>query len=84
MTVEISYKYSDLDKEPQFGLVFKDTFHCEDYIRWVWFYLGGLLDRKGYTIYPYHFSSKIIKKYKYCNNAKRQAMLISNAIKRKL
>lgn len=91
MKFELSYKYSELDKEPQFGLLIEANAGYENYVRWVWYYLGAHIGtNRQFELYPYSLHSfnydaikpKTIKDYKYQNDAKRQAMLIHNAIKR--
>ena len=85
--IELSYRYSNLDKSHCFGIVFvSQQSYCEIYIRWVWYYLGKELisKPKDVIIYPFNYESKVIKKYKYCNDAKRQAVLLANAIKKQL
>lgn len=83
MTVELYYKYSVLEKRKEFGIVFTDDRFYEQYIRWVWFYLGhhGM---KNVSIYPYNIhrveSKNPYKVYKNCNDAERQAKQIVNAI----
>ena len=87
LSIELSYRYSHLDKTHCFGIVFNNqNTMCEVYLRWVWFHLGQqLIDKpKDVTIYPFNYESKVIKKYKYCNDAKRQAVLLANAIKKQL
>ena len=87
MTINLSYKYSDLDKQHQFGLDFTNFHFGETYIRWVWYYFGQeMINKKGNVIiYPYIASkSKIYKRYKYCNDAKRQAALLRRAILKKI
>jgi hypothetical protein len=56
----------------------------EIYIRWVWYYLGQELihEPDNLRLYPYNENGKALKKYKYCNDAKRQAILLGNAIKK--
>ena len=81
MTIQLTYKYSDLDEENQFGLQFFDIEHCETYIRWVYFYLGHFMGGEYIRLYPFA-SGKVVKNYKFCNDAKRQATLIFNAIKK--
>jgi hypothetical protein len=84
ITYTITYVYSNLDKEPQFGL--ETNNENEVYNRWVYFYLGELFGGNKPTIYQFEltemvFRQKIRKKtYKYCNDAKRQAKLIYNYI----
>lgn len=86
MTIKLSYIYGDLDKTYCFGVVFNDAEGEEIYIRWLWYYLGQELMcvPDNFRLYPYNLGGKILKNYKYCNNAKRQASLLADAIKRKL
>ena len=86
-TVEITYKYSKLDKGKQFGLVFNYPIGHETYIRWVYFYMGEYFNKKKISLYPFdignssYYKDKIKKKtFKHCNNAERQAKLIVNHI----
>jgi hypothetical protein len=88
---EITYKYSDLDKEHQFGISFaKDLQNWTTYNQWVWFYLGELFAGKKPRFYGCSLQNlgigkvKILKTYQYCNDAKRQAKLIHGCIIRKL
>jgi len=87
MEIEVSYRYSKLDNEKQFGIKILDEREIHQvYIRWVYYYLGAFLGIKsGIRIYPFSlkddvFKGKVLKKYKYCNDAKRQAKLIFNKI----
>jgi len=80
MKIELSYKYSNLDNEPQFGLVIEGV--PETYARWIFFYIGRNLNIKP-TIYPFNIG-KVLYSYKFCNNAERQALLIVNRIKKQL
>lgn len=86
MTIELSYRYSDLDKTFCFGLVFNDHQNSENYIRWVWFYLGQELIKApdNFRLHPYNYDSKVLKNYKYLNDAKRQAIVLAKAMKRKI
>lgn len=84
MKIELSYKWSDLDKEHQFGLV--TTGDAQAYIQWIWYYLEVFLgtDRR-YTLYPFSLTSdwqkgKVLKSYKFHTDAERQAKLIANRI----
>lgn len=86
MRIEISYNYSKLDSCHQFGIEFFniDSSFYQQYSRWIYYYLGALIeDGKGYRIHPYNINHKGIKKYKYCNDARRQAKTIFNYISRK-
>lgn len=86
MKIEIYHKYSELDKEPQFGIeIIDEANQCDAYINWIWFYLGVYLGKNRPTIYPYkpwNWNRKS-KSYKNLNNAERQARLIANYIKSK-
>jgi|688.fasta_scaffold368256_5 hypothetical protein len=85
---EITYKYSDLDKEHQFGI--EQIRNAPIYNAWVWFYLGELFAGSKPQIYPYKLMAhgfekvKILKAYQFANNAKKQAQLIHGCIIRKL
>lgn len=87
---EVTYKYSDLEKEPQFGIRFTDDLQkLNTYNQWVWFYLGELFEGKKPKIYPYKlqaygFENVETKTYKNCYDAKRQAKLIHGCITRQL
>lgn len=81
MAFTVTYKYSVLDKEPQFGIVSSLTPHHETYVRWVWFYLGAHFGENKPRLYPFELNDATnAKTYKYCNDAKRQAKLIINHI----
>ena len=89
MTIKLSYHYSDLDKEECFGIEVNDFKGWETYVNWFWYQLGKELIEvdKEFTIYPYITDwnkPKILKEYKNCNDAKRQALLIANKIKKQL
>ena len=85
MQIRLTYSFSLLDNEHQFGIEFIDDQPYHNlYIRWVFFYLGMYLEKKKIPIYPYSIGIKTFKQYKNCNDAKRQAMLIVNAINKKL
>lgn len=86
MEVIVSYKYSTLDNEPQFGLEFtEDNENLKIYIRWVYYYLGVHLGIAKFPIYSFTIrDGKVIKRYKFCNDAKRQAKLIANIIHKTL
>jgi hypothetical protein len=86
MSIELSYKWSDLDKKHCFGLDFTNLPFGETYIRWVWYHLGQLMiaKKQNVLILPYKpGNSKVYKNYKYCNDARRQAALLANAINKK-
>lgn len=88
MTVEIYYKYSELDKEPQFGLVILDeNYTHKHYVNCIWYYLGYFLEGKNkpaiYPFVPWGWEGVKPKIYKDCNNAERQAKLIANYINKK-
>ena len=86
LIVDVSYKYSHLDNRHEFGVVFNHSDSMTEfyhiYIRWVWYYLGAAFgDTKQFSLLPFSvYDGKKIKSYKYCNDAKRQAKLIVNAI----
>jgi len=85
---EITYKYSDLDKEHQFGI--EQIGNMPIYNSWVWFYLVELFAGNKPRIFPYKLMAhgfekvKILKTYKFANDAKQQAKLIHGCIIRKL
>jgi hypothetical protein len=76
MKIELSYDYSFLDKERQFGIEIYGL--DETYSRWIFYYLGCRFGQR-INLYPYHIG-KTVKNYKYCNNAIRQANLIADRI----
>jgi hypothetical protein len=84
MKIELSYIWSDLDNEHQFGLVSEDV--PTVYNQWVWFYLGVFLGMEHkYVLYPFSMlgnwrQGKILKSYKLHTDAERQARLIANRI----
>lgn len=86
MIVELTYSYSKLDKVHQFGIEFKDENpYMQNYIRWVFYYLGAFYGENRPSIYPFSLNNvKPFKKYKFCNDSKRQARLVVNAINKKL
>lgn len=83
MTIELTYRYSDLDKRHEFGLITEgDNEIC---IRWIWYYLGVYLGADcKYKLYPFSmvdaFGGKVLKSYKYSHSADQQAKLIANRI----
>ena len=84
MTIQLSYKYSTLDKVNQFGI---NIIGCDSafeiiYIRWVYFFLGSAFaNDKSFELQPYEvYKGKILKEYKFCNSSQRQAKLIINKI----
>ena len=80
-SIEISFKFSELDNENKFGIVLNSSEGFKDYDRWIYFYLGEYFAGTKPKIYPFKVG-KIVKEYKYCNDAKRQAKLIFNAIQK--
>jgi hypothetical protein len=86
MTIKLTYLKTGVDKVPQFGITFKEDDNYKAYIRWVYFYLGIYLGRKNstYFLYPFDLNGRVLKEYKFCNDAERQAKLIANKIKSKL
>lgn len=79
MKILLSYKYSELDKRPEWGIEIIDGENYEIYVRWIWWYLG----KANISVYPYSVGS-IVKEYKYCNDAKKQAQYIINRINKTL
>ena len=87
MTIKLTYEYSKLDKVKTFGLTFKEHNNYQLYIRWIYYYLGVFLGKKTmkYRLYPFDIQQgKLLKEYKFCNDAQLQALLIANKIKSKL
>lgn len=86
MKIELTYKYSELDKKHQFGIKTTGDEYSKTYINWVWFYLGMMLPpRVNYTIYPLNLNDGVlIKEYVFANDAQRQATFIVTRIKTKL
>jgi hypothetical protein len=86
MIIELTYKYSELDKDKQFGIVFHNVYPPqENYVRWVYYYLGLMIGEKKPSIYPFAMrGAKIKKEYKYCADAERQAKLLTNCINKLL
>lgn len=81
--LELTYKYCALDKEKKFGLVFVDDSNFDIYTRWVFFYLGRELSKMTNEprIYPFKIrDGRVVKKYKFLNNAQRQGKLLANRI----
>jgi hypothetical protein len=74
--IELSYQYSDLDKEKQYGIVIEGL--NEDYSRWIFYFLGCRFGQR-INLYPFKIG-KTVKDYKYCSDAERQANLIANKI----
>lgn len=84
MTIRLTYKYSNLDKEHKFGLTFMQGEAYEAYIRWVWFYLGERLANRKFALYPFDLNDgKILKEYQFYNDAEKQAKFIANKILKK-
>lgn len=86
MTIEVSYRFSHLDKTHCFGIVVHDAENWETYVRWVWYHMGEKMGKvpKNFRLYPYNYESKILKTYKNCNDAERQATLLVNKIHHQL
>lgn len=81
MKIELSYKYSELDNRNEYGLVLEGE-NYEMYFRWVYFYIGMFLNKKV-TLYPFTLKKhkgRLLKSYKFLNDAERQARLIANRI----
>lgn len=83
MTFELSYRYSHLDNEHQFGIVVNNNTD-EVYVRWIFFHLGAFKKLHEITIYPFSlvkdFKGKVLREYKFCNDAERQAKMIAKRI----
>jgi hypothetical protein len=90
MEIELTYRYSELDQRKEFGLIFiTDKNYYETYIRWVYYYLGVYLGERKFPLFQFSLMNHYLKgvktkKYKYCNNAKLQAKIITNAINKYL
>lgn len=89
MEIQLTYRYSHLDKEKQIGILFKDgAENYTTYNNWVWFHLGSMIGDLNCNIYPYSLigfkGGKIVYTYKYCNDAKRQAEMLANKIRKVL
>ena len=88
--VKLSYHYSTLDKTHEFGLETDDLGRTTAYINWFWFYLGNELAGLGINEKPWRVSlypfaqGKVIAEYKFCNDARRQAIMVAGRIKKKL
>lgn len=80
MEISVSYKYSELDKRQEFGIEILEVKGWDQYINWVYFYLGAHFIEYS-AIHPYKVG-KVIKVYKNCNDARRQAKLIINKIEK--
>jgi len=82
LEIKLYIKYSELDKEMQFGLEFENAENYTGYIRWIYFHMGKYLGLNKDTIYPFKLDSAKIIKYKYCNDAIRQAKMIVHQIQK--
>jgi hypothetical protein len=86
MKINLSYKYSDLDKCHCFGVDFENTEFRDAYCHWVWYYLGVYLGKiKSFNLYPYSQTNspmygKVLKTYKSSKGADEVAKLIVNRI----
>lgn len=83
MKIELSHKKTPTGIH-EFGIEFIAS-QNENYVRWVWYYLGAYLGpdfnvvKKKHLIIPYQVG-KVVKKYRFVNNASRQAKTLSKAI----
>jgi hypothetical protein len=80
MKVEITYQWSELDKNHQFGISLKEGENNIHY-NWAWYYLGKFMadiKPKNIAIYPYSVGKQIAS-YKY-HDANKIALLIRNKI----
>lgn len=94
LKIELSYKWSTLDKIHEFGIVMEGDYVDSIYMNWVWYHLGVYLGENNYKKYilfqfpvntnDYAGKGKVLNKYKFCGNAKRQALLLANSINRRL
>lgn len=86
MKIELTYEWSELDKHHSFGIVFLESIPSNEiYIRWVYYYLGTMFKDKRPVMYPFSLLGNkngiLIKEYKDCNNAERQAKLLFDKMK---
>lgn len=88
--VKLSYQYSDLDHTHEFGLETDTLGVSNAYIKWFWFYLGKELAGLGInekplkvSLYPFA-QGKVIAEYKFCNDARKQAIMVAGRMKKKL
>lgn len=57
--VQITYSYSELDKQHQYGIFV--NFIYTTYENWIWFGIGQVINTKPkFVIYPYPIKGKII------------------------
>lgn len=80
--IELYHEYSNTDQCHYFGLVTENlanTQFVKNYIQWIWFHLGSESKNKDLKILPYS-CGKLIYKYKYSNDAKKQAQKLLNRI----
>jgi hypothetical protein len=84
ITYRVTHKYSRLDKCHQFGIEMindsKTSVSENFYNQWVWFHLGGYIDRCKAHIYPYSVNKKTLYDFKNCNDAERQSKMIYKLI----
>lgn len=97
MKIELSYRYTKLDKTHCFGLADINIENCEVLYRWVWFYMGVYLNNLNIDLlsgnvrlYPFSQTEewmqgkgKILATYTK-PDAKRMAKLICNKIHQKI
>ena len=85
MEIELTYRYCKLDKVHEFGIdIINQNDRSMAYYYWVWFYIGKHLKKEDFMLYPWsrnhHHDSKVLYRYKYCNDAERQAKMIVRKI----
>lgn len=87
--MKLYYKYSELDREHQFGLVENET-DGKAFPFWILFYLGSWCEFAklcmgcDFTLYPYvPQNSKLIRNYT-TNDGEKQAKYIFKQIKKRL
>lgn len=82
MTIELSYRYSHLDKRHEFGIIFNDVREFgQPYTRWVYYFLGAIFGERKIIIYPFHLDgSKTLKVYKDVGDSKKHAKWIAARI----
>lgn len=84
MEIQLTYRFSHLDKEKQIGILSLNDENYATYMKWVWFHLGRMIGDLNYHIYPYSLipfgGGKIVYTYKFCNDARRQAEMLATKI----
>lgn len=86
--IELYHEYSKIDECHYFGIVTENISNTEfikNYIQWIWYYIGynsAKIKSKKIKLLPYK-SGKLLKKYKFCNDAEYQSIKIINRINKK-